>query len=156
MLIIVGCGIVESLLHFLLTANGHYATTDWELVDVAPGNPKKLDGETRKIDAHIDRQMGSPQPKQMTFAAMIRKSESKKVLGSDGTVYAKLRRLRPLRNKVHLKEIGDFNDTDWHSFNWSDACSMAQGLHAKFTSNVFRPSAAQRGYFEYLERYGDL
>lgn len=65
-LIIVGCGIVKSLLHFLLIANGHYATTDWELIDVAPRNPKKLDGETRKIDAHIYRKLGSPQHKQMT------------------------------------------------------------------------------------------
>jgi len=152
-LIIVGCGLVESLLHFLLIANGSYAKSEWELIAVAPGNSKTLDGELRKIDSHIYRKLGAPKPKQMTFDSMLKKAESRKVLGKNPDLYAKLRRLRPLRNKVHLQEIGSDSDTDWNSFNWLDACCMAQVLKEVFTSNIFRPSRTERNYFDYLARY---
>ena len=89
----------------------------------------------------------------MTFDAMLKKSEAKRVLGSDHDVYVKLKRLRPLRNKVHLQEIGADTDTDWNSFNWSEVCDMAQVLHKIFTITIYRPSANEREYFRYLLRY---
>ena len=151
--VIVGCGIIESLLHYLLIANGSYAKTEWEFIAVAPGNSKKLDGEVRKIDSHIYRKLKSPKLKQMTFDAMIQKSESRRVLGANQDLYDKLKRLRLLRNKVHLQAIGNDTDTDWNSFNWTDACYMAQVIHDVFTSNIFHPSADERAYFDYLQRY---
>ena len=152
-MIIVGCGIIESLLHYLIIANGIHSKTDWELVSIAPGNPKMLDGEVRKIDSHIYRKLSSPKNELMNFDAMIKKAESKKVLGSNPEIYIKLRRLRPLRNKVHLQKIKNQVDTDWNSFNWDDACCMAKIIKEVFTSSIFKTSADERGYFEYLDRY---
>lgn len=151
--IIIGCGIVESLLHYLLIADGSYSTTDWELITVAPGNPKNIEGEIRKIDSHIYRKLGSSRIDSMTFDAMIKKSEARRILGSDHSMYPSLKKLRGLRNKVHLQEIGNHTDTDWNAFQWSDVCSMAQVIHGIFTSNIFRPSNKEKAYFEYLLRY---
>ncbi len=152
-IIIVGCGITESLLHFLLIANSAHSKTEWELVVIAPGNPKKMDGEIRKVDSHIYRKLPSPKLKEMTFDGMLKKAETRKVLGSSHDLYANLQRLRPLRNKVHLQEIGGAADTDWNAFNEEEVSAMAEVLYKVFTSNIFRPSAEEREYFGYLNRY---
>lgn len=152
-MVVVGCGIIESLLHYLLIADGSHASTEWELVGVAPGNPKNLDGEKRKVDSHIYRRIDPPRIEEMTFDSMLKKAERRRVLGREHNIYPVLKRLRPLRNKVHLQEIGDVTDTDWNAFNWSEACAMAQVLRRVFRSSVFSPTAEERRYFGYLDRY---
>ncbi|QBQ55777.1 hypothetical protein [Nitrosococcus wardiae] len=154
--VIAGCGIIESLLHYLLIANGAHAKTKWDLVAVAPGNSKTWDGEVRKVDSHVYKKRSSPRLEQMRFDAMIKKSESKKVLGCEHSIYPLLKKLRPLRNKFHLQEIGNVVDTDWNAFNWSEACFMAQVIQRVFTSTIFNPNADERGYFDYLSRYHEI
>lgn len=151
--IIVGCGVVESLLQFLLIAHGKHAKTEWELVCIGPGNAKKMEGETRKIDSHVYRKLSTPRPDQMTFDTIIKKSESKRVLGSNHDIFPKLKKLRKLRNRIHLQEIADSTDTDWNKFNWAEVTLMAEVLRSLLTSNIFHPSTEERAYFDYLLRY---
>lgn len=153
--IVVGCGIIESLLHFLLIARDVHSTIDWELKVIAPGNPKTVDGERIRVDSHIYRRLPSSKLKQMTFDAMLKKAERNKVLGSDHSVYASLKKLRQLRNKVHLQEIGHSTDTDWNAFQRPDVALMAKVVYKVFTSNIFQPSREERGYFAYLRSYCD-
>ncbi len=148
-----GCAIIESLLHYLLVARGVHSVTEWALKAVAPGNPKRIDGRITKVDSHILTRLASPKLEEMTFDAMLKKAERHRVLGSDHSVYASLKKLRPLRNKVHLQNIGHPTDTDWNAFQAPDVASMAEVLHKVFTSSVFRPSSEERGYFEYLRHY---
>lgn len=154
--ILVGCGIVESLLKYLLIRHGNYSKDDWELDFVAKGNERKIEGKSIKIDSHVYRKLNHPKLSQMNFDSMIKKAKSKRVLGSNREVYLKLNRLRDLRNRVHLQKIQHPTDTDWNAFNLDDFKNMAQVLHAVFTSNIFRPSAEQRDYFSYLENYLEL
>ena len=151
--VIVGCGIIESLLHYLLISKGAHTMTEWDLVIIAPGNSKKWGSETRKVDSHVYKKRSNSRLEQMTFDAMLKKSESKRVLGREHSIYPMLKRLRPLRNKVHLQEIGDVTDTDWNAFKWSEACAMAQVIQRVFTSTIFKPSSDEKEYFEYLSRY---
>lgn len=152
-LVITGSGVVECLLNYLLIARGLQAKSEWELVVVAPGNQKIMEGESRKVDSYIYRKRPSPTNSQMTFDAMLKKAKSKKILGTAPNLYSDLDRLRPLRNRVHLQQISSDFDTDYNAFNWNDAVTMARVLKEIFTSNIFRPSAAEIAYFDYLERY---
>ena len=152
-MIVVGCGIVESLLDFLLVAKNAHSKTEWELVAVAPGNTKTLDGEKRKIDSHIYRKLPAFVPKPMSFDIMIEKAKSKKVLGSNNATYQALQKLRPLRNRVHLQIISSDSDTDWNAFSREDVCLIADVLHSIFTSNIFRPSNDEISYFDFLLEY---
>jgi hypothetical protein len=153
MFIIVGCGIMESLLTYLLMKSGDYAKTSWELECVMPGQAKAIGRERKRIDCLVYRKLGTPKPEEMTFDSLIKKAEAKKLLWSDHKVYARLQYLRKLRNKVHLHVIDNPTDTDWNAFHERHVNAMAQVIHASFTSNIFRPSQEERGYFTYLERY---
>ena len=105
--IVVGCGVVESLVHFLLVSRGYYAQTKWDRVGVLRGNPKQLGKETLKAEVHLYRPLPASVRKPMTFEAMLRRAARKKILGSDRGIYPALNRLRPLRNRVHLQAIED-------------------------------------------------
>ncbi len=152
--IIVGCGVVESLLDFLLVAHSLETTTEWTLVDVYSGNPKKTDdGRWLRIDSHVMEKLPKPVPTAMTFDQILKKAEKKKVLGSDHSIYAALKRLRPLRNRVHLQLINDSTDHDWNAFKIADFRFMAEVIHKVLTSPIFSPSAAEVQYFDYLLPY---
>lgn len=151
--ILVGCGIVESLLKYLLIRHGIHSKDIWELEIIAKGNEKKVGDKSIKIDSHVYHKLSKPKLSQMDFDRMLKKAKSKGVLGSNKDVYHKLNHLRNLRNRVHLQKILHPTDTDWNAFNFDDFEKMAQVLQAVFTSNIFRPSTEQRSYFYYLEKY---
>jgi hypothetical protein len=152
-IILVGCGVIESLLYYLLVKKSAHSTTEWELKIVMPGNQKKMDGIQTKVDSHVYTKLSSPKAKQMNFDTIIQKAKSNKILGSNPKIYSKLDKLRKLRNKVHLQIIENHTDTDWNSFNKSEINDMDEILYSVFTSNIFRPSAHEKLYFQYLYDY---
>jgi len=151
--IIVGSGIVESLLTFLLIRANEYKTTEWELVRKMPGQRKKCKDSFEKIDSYIYRQLPSPRRKEMTFDAMLKKAEAKRLLGHNHTVYTDLKRVRQLRNRVHLQTIDHPTDTDWNAFSDKNLSVMARTIHEIFTGSVFSPTTEQKKYFAYLTKY---
>jgi len=150
--IIVACGIVESLLHYLLIRRGLHSTTEWELKVVLPGNAKHVDEELLKADVHVSRKLTSPRLKQMTFDSMIQKARANRLLGANMALYETLDRMRDLRNKVHLQAIDQPNDTDWNAFHIEHLRQMYNVVHGAFTSTIFRPSGEELEYFAYLRR----
>jgi hypothetical protein len=149
--ICVGCGIIESLLEFLLVKSGHHKMTEWASICVVPSQERKVDDKVFKIDSELFQKLTSKKRVEMNFDTMIKKTEAKKLLGSDHSIYAKLQALRKLRNRVHLHLIEEPTDTDWNAFQQSYLCSMAQVLHTVFTGPLFKSSAIERGYFDYLK-----
>lgn len=151
----VGCGIVESLLEFLLVKSGLHKTTEWQSVCAITGQEKRVKDKTIKIDSEIFEKLPTKKKVEMNFDAMIKKAEAKKLLGPDHDIYAKLQSLRKMRNRVHLHMIEEPTDTDWNAFKQSHLCSMAKVLHTVLTSSLFRPSSAEREYFKYMteQRY---
>lgn len=151
-IVLVGAGIVESLLHFLLIVNNVHSTTEWKEKTLFKGNQKKVDGDYVRADTIIYEKLASPIMKHMTFDAMIKCARSNNILGSGPAIYQKLEALRVLRNKVHLQVINNPTDTDWNSFNSSDLSDVCKVIYAVFTSSLFTPDSAQRAYFTYLRR----
>ena len=153
MFIIVGCGVIESLLTFLLIKSGNHKMTQWALKTVMPGQEKNMGDNRTRIDSHVYVKLLSLQLDQMDFDSIIKRSEHKKLLGADHGIYAKLNYLRKLRNKVYLHVIDQPTDHDWNTFQHVHLCAMAQVIYATFTGSIFRPSQEQRHYFAYLEKY---
>ena len=151
-MVLVGAGIVESLLHFLLIVNNVHSTTEWKEKTVFKGNQKKVDGEYARVDTVLLEKLASPQIKHMTFDAMIKCARSNNILGSGPAIYRKLEALRGLRNKVHLQVINNPTDTDWNSFNTSDLSDVCKVVYVILTSRIFSPDADQKAYFYYLRR----
>ncbi|RNF48672.1 hypothetical protein EBI00_14285 [Marinomonas hwangdonensis] len=150
-IVLVGAGIVESVLHFMLIVNNAHSTTEWKEKTKFKGNSKKVGGVQVKIDTILYEKLDSPKLKHMTFDAMIKSAKAKKIFGYEPIIYEKLEALRTLRNKVHLQIINEHTDTDWNSFdliNLSDICKLLFVI----LSNVFTPSENQKAYFDYLKR----
>lgn len=74
--IVVGSGIIESLLHFLLVAHALDNTTEWDRKAILPGNPKRVEGKYVKADTHLYERLSSPDSVPMTFDAMLKKAEA--------------------------------------------------------------------------------
>ena len=150
--VLVGCSIIESLLHFILIARGFHTTTEWQEKITFKGNQKNLDGETVMVDTVIYKKLEKEQLKHMSFDAMIKCAKSKSVFGSNEAIYLKLASLRSLRNKVHLQVINDPSDTDWNTFTSKDLSDISKVLYAIFTSSLFSLEKDEERYFNYLTR----
>ena len=150
--VLVGMGIIESILHFLLIKNGKHTETEWLEKEKFKGNAKKVGGVFIRADTILYEKLPAPVLKHMTFDAMIKCSKSNKLLGSGPAIYEKLESLRGLRNKVHLQVINNPTDTDWNSFTPAHLSDLSKVLYAILTSSIFSPTPEEKTYFLYLRR----
>ncbi|HDZ9219819.1 TPA: hypothetical protein RUZ04_003738 [Vibrio cholerae] len=150
--LLVGCSVIESILHYVLIANGIHSTTEWREKITFKGNQKKLNGEDVRVDTVIYSKLDEPILKHMTFDAMIKCAKSKNVFGKDLLIYEKLNELRALRNKVHLQVINNPTDTDWNSFSQSDLSDISVVLYGILCSELFALNDRQKSYFDYLRQ----
>ena len=121
-----------------------------QLNHILTGQEKKINNRIRRIDCYLYSKLPSPKHEEMTFDAMLKRAENKKNLGSEDSIYAKLNRLRKLRNRIHLQEIKYLLDTDWNALGPDDLRTMKSVLHAVFTGTTFHPTQEERAYFSYL------
>jgi Cu/Ag efflux protein CusF len=151
-MVLVGCGVIESILHFMLIVNDVHSTTEWKEKAKFKGSQKKIDGAHVKIDTIMYEKLANPELKHMTFDAMIKSAKANNIFGTGPAIYQKLDGLRTLRNKVHLQVINEPRDTDWNSFNSVHLSDICKVLHAVMTSSIFSPTTDQKAYFVYLRR----
>ncbi len=151
-IILVGSGVIESLLNYLLIINNVHSTTEWKEKCKFKGNQKKLGDEYVRLDSVLYEKLPNIEFQHMTFDAIIKCAKSNNILGGGRVIYDKLNSMRRLRNKVHLQVINNPGDTDWNSFSTSDLSDMCKILYAVFTSNLFAPTPDERAYFHYLRR----
>ncbi|MEQ8409554.1 MAG: hypothetical protein RKH07_14895 [Gammaproteobacteria bacterium] len=147
--IIVGTSIIEALLYYLLTSTGLHKTQKWEEVGKS-SSENKFEGKDFRIENTYFRRPVKDNPQEMTLDWMIKKAESKKLLGSDHNIYKKLVYLRKLRNRVHIHAVNEDYDTDWLKINKNEVDTVRNVLYMFFTSSLFKPSQTEKGYFEFL------
>lgn len=154
-IVLVGCSIIESILHFLILKNGLYTSVEWEEKITFKGNQKKMDGEDVRVDTVIFRKLSDRKLKHMTFDAMIKCAKSHKLFGSSKVIYEKLEIMRKLRNRIHLQVTDDRPGTDWTTFVAGNVDDTYLVLYSVMVSSLFSPSAEERAYFSYLRsRFG--
>lgn len=149
-IVLVGCSIVESILHFLILKKGLYTSVEWEEKITFKGNQKKLEGEDVRVDTVIYRKLPERKLKHMTFDAMIKCARSHKLFGSSKVMYKKLESMRKLRNRIHLQVTDDRPETDWTAFDTTNINDVYSVLYSVLVSSLFTPSSDEKSYFFYL------
>ena len=153
-MIIVGCGIIESILHYVLVTKNEHSVRNWSLKTKLVSNEKIVDGASVKIESHYFEKLSEPQQIEMTFDTMAQKAKAKNLLGTNKKIYRELNSLRPLRNRVHLQSIEHSVDTDWNAFNYADVSKMMKVLYFVITNqSLFEPTGEEKKYFYYMKSY---
>lgn len=140
-IVVIGMGIVEALLWFVLNRAGRAATTKWEEIHKTTGEPFDKLGRRTRIDTIVMVELAAPRAEQMTLDAMVKRAEAHKLLGLEGhAVYGHLKHLRRLRNRIHIHDVQGEGDTDWRSFDGREAGMLLNALSAILTAPLFDPA----------------
>lgn len=138
--IITSMSIIEALFVNLLHRTGHWNTTIWSEISNIVSNPKNIDGENTKVETHLFKQVDEYDMR-MDLDSMIKKIEKKHLLSIDHSAFPALKKLRELRNRVHL-QIGDGPyDHDYNCFGFDEIQMMRRILYTilatpEFCNNV--------------------
>lgn len=134
--IITGTSIIEALFYHLLKSNNLWKQIDWGLENTVKSNEYVKDTVRYKIETQIYKKI-EPVDGEMTFDSMIKKMEGKKLIHLSHKAYPYIKKLKSLRNKVHLQGNKDSSDTDWFNFNYIDYLWMKYTLYRLLTDASF-------------------
>lgn len=138
--IITGVSIIEGLFYYLLKSTGNWKQREWELINTVKTNTYTQDGNDFKIENHIYKKIAMTDD-EMTLDSMIKKIESKKLIDIPHNGFPYIKRLKRLRNKVHLQINEHPDDTDWYTFNYVDYLWMKYTLYRILTNSKFDNNA---------------
>lgn len=148
--VISGMSIVEALLWYLLKKNKQHRADEWEEAHNLEPRTFSEAGNDYKVETKILRKLATPLESEMPLDAMIKRVESKKLLGLERQVYRDLNYLRKLRNRVHIHSVQHDKDTDWYSFSSKEVQLMKKVLHSVFSSEIFSPEEKHQEMLSYL------
>lgn len=149
--IITGMAVIEAILWYVLRKNGMQKIDEWKEIKKLSPLPFK-EGETDfLVRTTILKKRDKPIEVEMPLDSMIKRVESKKLLGVDHQVYQNLNYLRKLRNRVHIHAVQHDNDTDWYSFNSREVKLMKKVLLSVLVSDLFEPEAKHEQIIGYLK-----
>lgn len=149
--ILVGTGITEAILYYVIWSKGFHKEQMWKSIAKKSTNEFQLNGRTHKVENTIWEKLDLPILEAMSFESMIQKAESKRLLGSNHEIYKKLQFLRKLRNRVHLQAIEEDSDTDYNRFNADEVRTMKITLYSILTSSLFSPIVPEKAIFDFLQ-----
>jgi hypothetical protein len=139
--IVNACSVIESIFYYLLHQKNEYKSEPWQSIHKEKGDIFKHQGKNYRVEVETFIESEAPSEKPMTFDAMCKKIESKKMLSSYGLsqeFYDKLPTLRVLRNRVHIHGIEDSADTDFLKIVTSHVIMSRQVLFELLTSKLFK------------------
>lgn len=148
--IISGMGIIEGLFTNLLKSRGLWNLTDWESKGRIKSNESIIDGKKIKIETEIFEKVDAYEMR-MDLDSMIKKIESKKLLSIEHKNFPMLKKLRSLRNRVHLQQTNDRFDTDYHNFSYEEKNEMGDILYTILTDEIFCTLPQYSEIFEFLK-----
>ena len=148
--VITGMSVVEAVLWYVLKKADHQRREEWQEVQELNSKTFQQDGHDYRLINKLYRKLPAPIDAEMSLDAMIKRVESKKLLGIDLQVYKDLNYLRKLRNRVHIHAVQHDKDTDWWNFNNKEVKLMKGVLHSVLCSQLFDPLPEHTALFEYL------
>ena len=135
--IVTGCSVVEAIFYYVLVRDEKAATTEWESAQKVQSNEFTKNNHRYKIETEIFRKLPVPKLTDMTFDAMCKKIESKKLVELGDEINKKIPNLRKLRNRVHLYGIEDSLDTDYLKLGKPHFETMKSTLKELLSSSLF-------------------
>jgi hypothetical protein len=148
--VITGMSVVEAVLWYVLKKAGHQRREEWEEVQEFSTQTFNQDGNDYRLINKLCRKLQLPIDAEMPLDAMIKRVESKKLLGIDLQVYKDLNYLRKLRNRVHIHAVQHDKDTDWWNFNNREVKLMKGVLRSVLCSQLFTPLPEHTALLGYL------
>lgn len=134
--IISGMGIIEGLFTNLLKSKDFWNKTTWQSIGIIKSNENKFEEKTIKIETEIFEKIDEYEMR-MDLDSIIKKIESRKILTIEHKNFPMLKKLRDLRNRVHLQQSNNRFDTDYHNFSCSEKEEMGNILYAVLTNEIF-------------------
>jgi len=148
--LIIGTSIVEAIFYFVLRNAVLHRENVWSIVRNVSTNEFIFNNRPANIVNVLYERLDEPIEEEMNFDAMLKKVESRKLMGNDESLYRKLKYLRRLRNRVHLQLLEKNLDTDWHNFNNKEFLLTKQTLHAVLGSSLFSASTQELEAYRFL------
>lgn len=150
--VIIGVSIIESILYYLIKSKGLHKKNHYKVIGILSSNEKDIKNHKTKIESSILVKQKEAIEEPMNLDGMLKKTENKKLLGADQSVYKELNHLRKLRNKIHLYLIEERLDTDWNSFKSNELQLIKKSLLKIVNSEVFRDNDERyQKLFEFLK-----
>lgn len=148
--IIVGMGIIEGLFINLLKSKKLWNMNEWESVKVIKTNENELYGKKVKVQTEIFEKVNAYEM-QMNLDSMLKRIESKKLLKIDHSNFPVIKKLRSLRNKVHLQLGEHHSDNDYNNFGFKEKEMMGRILYTLLTTDEFCVNAKTCKNYEFLK-----
>lgn len=148
--IITAISVIESIFWYVIKKDGHQPRVEWEIAHSSISNPFQHAGETCRHETHLMKRLDPPHEADMTLDGMIKKVSSRRLLGVDNQIYAQLKYLRKLRNKVHIHAVQNGRETDWWSFDHRQFKLMKQVLDSVLRSPLFDPQQEHQEIIGFL------
>lgn len=108
--------------------------------------PIETDGVTIKAETKLYKKV-PPYEMRMDLDSMIKKIEKKHILTIDHNIFPALKKLRELRNRVHLQTGRDAYDHDYNSIGFNEIQMMRRILYAILTTPEICNNSAR---FEFI------
>lgn len=149
--VIVGIGIVESILYYFIKSNNLQSKSNYKEIAVIKANDKKIGENYLRVETKLLKKLNEPIDKEMNLDSMLKKAENHKIIGKDRTIYKELNKLRKLRNKVHLHLIEKNLDTDWNNFSNVELELIRRVLLKLILSEIFKyKTEEKKELFDFL------
>ena len=116
--VITSMSILEGIFTNIIKSNGWWKKRDTESVLTSHAEQKASDGTICVIKTEVMKKVDAFDDK-MTLDEMIKcLDHHHKALAVDHLVYPALKRLRELRNRIHLQKGDTYNDHDYNAFDY--------------------------------------
>lgn len=149
--IISGMGIIEGIFSNLLKSRDLWNETIWRSRGKLNSNEGVFEDKKIKIVTELFEKVESYEMR-MDLDSMIKKVEAKKLLSIEHGNFPALKKLRDLRNRVHLQQINDKYDTDYHNFSRKEKEDMGNILYTILTDEVFCNLPEMADIYEFLKK----
>ena len=134
--VITGMSILEGLFSPIVRSRGWWKKASTESLGEVTANKKKFGEDELIVKTELCKEV-EPYEVQMNLDELIKKLEKHhNALGVDHLVYPALKRLKELRNRIHLQKLETETDHDYNAFNSSVKKEMKDILFQILTSNM--------------------
>ena len=132
--VITGMSILEGIFSNIIKSNGWWKQTNLESLGETTANETNFGDEKYVVRTEILKKVDK-YDLQMTLDEMINKLvHHHEALGIKHLDYPVMRRLKQMRNRVHLQAISGPNDHDYNAFDWRSKTEMQTILYHVLTS----------------------
>ena len=134
--VVTGMSVLEGLFTNIIKSSGWWKKTNLESLGTTQANETKF-GEVKYV---VKTELFKKVPEyetRMDLEALIKILERhREALGVDHLVYPALRRLKALRNRVHLQMLESDTDHDYNAFDYTVKNEMGSILYTILTSSM--------------------